>query len=129
MEMNGKMDNGSANRQKKALRNKKIILNTTDCMYFVNSNEIIRCEAEGNYTCFYLLSGEKIIVSKTLKDFEDLLCPLGFYRIHQSHLINIQYLEKFEKKNGGTIQMKDRSAIPISQRRKKDFLEVVASFV
>lgn len=105
----------------------KIILKTSEKIFSVNIQDIIRCESEKNYTTFYLVGGTKILVSTTLKDYETLLGETGFFRPHQSHLINMAYFDYYLKSDGGAIIMKDKSSIPLSVRKKEDFLLILDS--
>ena len=102
---------------------KKIVLKTSDRIYLVNIKDIIRCEAENNYTNFYLNSGDKILVTKTLKEYDECLSGLDFVRVHQSHLVNIKFVDRYIKGDGGTIVMVDGSQVDVSRRRKDEFLE------
>jgi two-component system, LytTR family, response regulator len=104
---------------------KKIVLKTSDSIHVINVRDIIRCEADGNYTCFYLINDKKILVSNTLKEYDEMLAPYRFFRTHQSHLVNIDHIERYEKKSGGFLVMKDRSEVPVSVRKK----EVLLSFL
>ncbi len=109
------------------LRNKngfeRITLPTFEGFRFINIKDILRCEADNNYTNFYLNSGEKILVTKTLKEYEDTLSGLDFVRVHQSHLVNIKFVDRYIKGDGGTIVMADGSEVDVSRRRKDDFLK------
>lgn len=107
---------------KKMLAN-HITLHTQDSLTFVKLKDIIRLEAEGNYTYFYLLNNKKILVSKSLKDYECLLPETSFFRVHQSHIVRISGIKKIIKQDGGYVEMEDGSLIPISRRKKNDFLE------
>jgi two-component system LytT family response regulator len=100
---------------------KKLILKTTDSIYIVNTKDIIRCESDGNYTHVCLVGGEKILVSKIIKEYDEKLCGLGFVRIHQSHLINLDYLVKIDKTSGMLAVMVNGDLVPVSSR-KKDIL-------
>ena len=102
---------------------KRLALNTAECLHFVNIDEIIRCEADNNYTFFYLTGNRKILVSKTIKEYSDLLQKAGFLRVHQSHLINTAFLDRYVKSDGGYLQMKDMSSVPISLQRKHEILK------
>jgi len=90
---------------------------------FIVVNNIIRCESSGKYTYFYVNDGRKIISVKNLKEYEDLLSPDIFFRIHHSHLININFIKRYHKGNG-IIEMEDGIKIPIASRRKKEFLSL-----
>ena len=97
---------------------KKIALNTHEKVHFVSVNEILRCESDSNYTSFFLQDGSKILVTKTMKDYEDLLEPHGFIRVHHSHFVNINHVREFVKNEGGMLVMKDGSLVPVSSRKK-----------
>lgn len=84
--------------------------------------EIVRCEANNNYTILFLDDKRQFVVTKPLSDFEKLLCNIGFCRIHQSHLINLSYIQEYVKGKGGDIILKDGSKVAVSQRKKADFL-------
>lgn len=104
----------------------KIVLNTANNIYVLHVDEIIRCEADENYTTLYSLHREKITVSKTLKEFEAMLTPMGFFRTHQSHLINLAFVESYQKGTGGAVVLKNREKIPVSARRKEVFLKLLS---
>lgn len=106
-------------------RQKKIALSVADKIEFVEVGSIVRCESESNYTTFYLKSGEKLIVSKTLKEFDDLLTPYNFLRVHQSHLVNLDEIKSFIKTDGGYIRMKDGSSVSISRQRRNYVMEIL----
>jgi len=101
----------------------KIALPTTDGLIFVQRKNIVRCESADNYTTFYLINGEKILVSKTIKYYEELLLEYNFFRVHQSHLINLNHLKQYHKGEGGYAVMTDDSAVIISRRKKESFLK------
>lgn len=105
----------------------KIILKTAEKVYSINVQDIIRCESEKNYTTFYMLNGQKLLVSATLKEYETLLLPMGFFRTHQSHLINMLYFDHYVKADSGSIVMKDKTVIPLSVRKKEEFLSALNS--
>nr|WP_321450753.1 LytTR family DNA-binding domain-containing protein [uncultured Carboxylicivirga sp.] len=104
---------------------KRIALPSAQRLLFVEVSDIIRCEAESNYTSIYLQSGAKEVVSKTLKEYEELLAEEGFIRVHQSHLVNVQMIQSYEKADGGYLLMKDASQVPISRLRKEKVMEVL----
>lgn len=103
---------------------KRLILRTSDRMYVVKVSEIIRCASSGNYTEFFLKNGQKLLVSKPLKDYEELLTEFHFYRVHHSHLINLRQISHFEKPENCVI-MSDQSNVPVSSRKKEEFLNVL----
>jgi two-component system LytT family response regulator len=100
---------------------KKIILNTSTTMHVIKIDEVIRCEADENYTHVVREDGKTLLVAKTLKDFEDMLGPYGFCRIHQSHLINLNHVVTFEK-SGSMVFLTSKERVPVSSRRKEFFL-------
>ena len=102
----------------------KIAIPSVDEFHFVRISEIIRCEASSNYTMIYLGTGKKIIAPKTLKDFEELLAPEGFFRVHQSHLINLSHIQQFIKAKN-KIKMADGSEVEVSRRKKTLFMELI----
>ena len=100
----------------------RITLPTFEGYKFVNIKDIVRCEADSNYTDFYLNSGEKVVVTRTLKEYEDNLSGMDFIRVHQSHMVNLKYIDRYIKGDGGTIVMMDGSEVEVSRRRKEEFL-------
>ena len=107
------------NIRKKVDNFKRIALSNSDGIHLFEVNDIIRCESEDNYTKFFIKNSKPVLISKTLKDYEELLSEHGFERIHQSHLINLNYLKSYIKKDGGYVIMQDDSHLPISQRKKE----------
>lgn len=103
----------------------KISLHTLDKISIVNIEDIIRCESDSNNTMFYLKDGNKIFVTKTLKYFADLLKPIDFLRIHQSHLVNSQYISAFIKTDGGYLLLKNGDNVPVSVRKKAEIIEIL----
>tara|TARA_B110000091_G_scaffold211796_1_gene257112 strand:- start:83 stop:832 length:750 start_codon:yes stop_codon:yes gene_type:complete len=106
----------------------KISLHTAEKILVVNIEDIVRCKSDNNYTTFYFLNGAKILVSKTLKYYADLLKEVDFIRVHQSHLINIKYIKEFIKSDGGYLLLKDSSNVPVSVRKRNEVLALLSSF-
>jgi two-component system LytT family response regulator len=100
----------------------KITLPTGHAYEIVLIKDIIRCEANDNYTNVYLASGKKFLVSGTLKHYEDLLPSNDFTRVHHSHLINMNHMVRFVKEDGGYVVMSDGSKVEVSRRKREDFL-------
>lgn len=113
------------NIRKKVDKFKRIALSNSDGIHLFEVSDIIRCESEDNYTKFYIKNNKPILISKTLKEYEELLTEHGFERIHQSHLINLAYLKSYIKKDGGYVVMSDNSNLPISQRKKERLHELL----
>ncbi len=109
----------SANIQPNEKR--RLVLKTQESVHVVELDQIIRCEADRNYTSFFLKDSKKILVSKTLKEYETLLSAHNFLRVQQSHLINIAYVDRYDKKNGGAVVMKDGSEVPLSPAKRDLF--------
>ncbi|WP_299125759.1 LytTR family DNA-binding domain-containing protein [uncultured Tenacibaculum sp.] len=107
------------------LHPKKISLNTSDKIVVVNLIDIIRCKADNNYTEFFMSDGQKILVGKTLKYYADMLKDLGFLRVHQSHLVNLQYIKEFIKSDGGYLVLKNKTTVPVSVRKKNEVIAVL----
>jgi len=103
-------------------RNERIILSSMDGFDVYKIADIIRCEANGSYTTFYIKSGHRIITSKTLNNFERLLGDLSFVRVHSKHLINLDYVKKYISGRGGYIVFEDGSQVDVSERKKKEFI-------
>ena len=104
--------------------NKELIaLPVGDALQFFKALDIIRCESDSNYTYIFLTSGKKILLAKTLKEIEESLQGLSFFRIHQSHLINMNHVSKFSKSEGSYVIMSDGSNLNISRNRKEVFME------
>lgn len=98
--------------------NQKMTLVNADEMKIVAIDQIIRCESDNNYTTFYFSDDSRFLVSRTLKHFEQLLVPLGFFRSHQSHLINLSKVGAFVKSEGGYLLMSDDTKIPVAVRKR-----------
>jgi two-component system LytT family response regulator len=105
------------------VRQERIALPVGDGMQFFHIDEILRCESDSNYTHISLTNGKKITIAKTLKEVEESLRGVDFYRIHQSHLVNMNHISKVVKGEGGYVVMKDGTTITISRNKKEAFLE------
>ncbi len=108
---------------------KKLILNTSDKVFVLEIAQIIHCEAQDNYSKIYIKGKDPILISKTLKELEEMLMTYGFFRIHQSHLLNLNYVEAFEKKGSGQVRIKTGGALPVSIRKKESFFKALKAFV
>ena len=100
----------------------RLAIPTSDGMEYVNPKEIIRLEADRSYSWLFMTASRKMLVSKHLKEFQDLLSDRYFFRSHNSHLINLKYVRKYIRKDGGYIEMQDGARIPVSRNRKDLFL-------
>jgi two-component system, LytTR family, response regulator len=106
----------------------RLAIPTADGMEYLNPKDIIRIEADRSYSWFFLSGNRKILVSKHLKEFQELLGDRSFFRAHNSHLINLKFVRKFIRKEGGYIEMADNAVIPVSRNRKDLFLAHMAKF-
>ena len=103
----------------------RLPLPTTEGIVFINTDDVIHAEAEGSYTVFYLPNERKIMVSKPLCDFEERLVRRNFFRIHNSHLINLGQVAKYIRGEAGHVLMSNNASIPVSLSRKEEFLRLV----
>lgn len=109
----------------KLTKGEKIVLKDINSIYFVEIADIIRCQSDAQYTEFHLVDHQRIVVSKTLKDYEELLSPYGFIRTHHSHLVNVRKIVRFDKADGGTLILQNNQEVPISQRKKAAILSLL----
>jgi len=105
----------------------KIILSTSEKIHIIETDQIIRCESDNYYTNFFLADGKKILISKTLKENEQLLSDHNFIRPHKSHLVNVKFIKGFLKYDGGYIEMTDGSRIPVSRRKREKIIEIITN--
>jgi two-component system, LytTR family, response regulator len=125
---NGRLENLIQLLQQKQDKDEhRIALSTGKETRFIHTQHIVRCESSNNYTHFYLLEGEKLIVSKPIYEYDELLSNYGFIRCHQSHLINKKYIKSWVKEDGGYLLLDDGSAIPVSRNKKEMVMEALAS--
>lgn len=106
----------------------KIALSSVSETYYIAPEEIVYISGENNYSSFYLMDGREIVVSKTLKEFEDLLCTHQFFRAHKSYLINLNYIKKLNKGLELSVTMSNDTIIEISYRKKPVFLKIMKDY-
>lgn len=104
---------------------KKIALSSADKVQIVAVSDIIRCESDRNYTLFVLTENRQILVTKTMKEYDEMLEEYGFLRVHHSHMINLKHLKEFVKMDGGYAVMSDKSQVPVSVRKKEQLFRVL----
>ena len=108
---------------KSANPDKRISINTTDSVYSIKIKEITYCMSDKNYTELHMKDNSKLLISKTLKDFEILLSEYGFFRVHQSYLVNMRYVTRFAELGlGWNVILDDETKIPVSSRKRDGFL-------
>jgi two-component system, LytTR family, response regulator len=105
--------------------NRKIALPTSNGFVFIRIGDIVRLESQNTYTTFFMSDKNQFVVSRTLKDCEEILAPEGLLRVHQSHMVNPDHIKKYFKGEGGTIEMLDGSMVEVSRRKKEEFLEAL----
>jgi len=105
--------------------NPRIALPQQNEIRYVAIEEIIRCEADNNYTNFFFSNGGQLLISKSLKEYSDLLKPHGFVRAHQSHLVNPKFVKSWLKEDGGTLLMDSGDKIPVSKPNREMVKEVL----
>lgn len=103
----------------------KIVLTSMEGMVFLQMDQIIRLESDANYTSFYVANNERHLISRPMKDFEDLFNSGLFFRLHQSHIVNLNAIKKIQREDGGYAIMEDGARIPIARRRKDEFLALM----
>ena len=103
----------------------KLAIPSLEGLMFYDINDIIHLEASSNYTNIFLANKTKIIASKTLKEFEELLPEDIFFRTHHSHLINLDYIKRYVKGDGGQIEMQNGNFVDVSRRKKDEFLKII----
>lgn len=102
---------------------KTIALSTMDGLHFVEVDQIVYCRSEGSYTQIHFINAEQILLSKPIREVEELLSSSGFLRVHHSYLINLSYVKKYLRGEGGEVIMKNGHQVPISRNKKAAFLE------
>lgn len=103
--------------------NFKLALPTSDGLIFIKVNDIVFCEASSNYTNIHMMDGKKHLVSRTLKEYEEMLTESNFFRIHHSYLINLHLVKKYVRGDGGYVIMNNDVSLDVSKRKKEAFLD------
>lgn len=104
---------------------KRLILKTSAAVHSVLIHEIVRCESEGRYTTFHLIDGKELVMSTSIKEYEEQLINEGFFRVHQSHLINLTYFDSLIKQPESFIHLTNGDRVPLSERKKHEFIQVI----
>jgi len=105
----------------------RITLSTSDGLVFAYTKDITRIETYGNYSFVFMAEGDRLLVSRNLKEFEEMLPEPDFFRVHQSHIVNTAFVKKFIKGEGDHVVMTDGQTIPVSRRKKDDFMKILRS--
>lgn len=112
-----------SNLKETVVQEKRLGLNSLTGINYIKLGEIVRCEANGNYTFFNLQCGLQELSSRPIKEYEELLEEFSFARVHKSHLINLLHVKSYLKNDGGSVIMNDGSEVPISKNKKEEFLD------
>jgi two-component system LytT family response regulator len=123
--ISSKLDHLLHNTSLNNKKDKKVVLKTSDNMHVLSLADIVYCKAERNYTKFYLSDKNNILVSVALGEYEDIFNAFGFIRIHQSYLLNIDYIKRYEKTDGGSVILKDGSSLPVATRKKDSLITML----
>jgi two-component system LytT family response regulator len=124
-ELNTKVDHLISNFTQTDSSPKKIVIRAKNALKLIEINNIIRCEADDRYTTFFMNDGKHFVSSETLKTYDEMLSAIGFFRCHNSHLINKAHIVSFEKKDGGVLVMRDNSAVPVAVRKKEEMIRML----
>jgi len=106
-------------------RIEKIALPSTNGLELVKVKNILYCQADSNYTIFHLQNNQQVMVSRSLKEYDEILTPQGFYRIHQSYLIKLSFVKKYIKGEGGSVILENGKELDVSRRRKEGFIQAI----
>lgn len=104
----------------------RIVVPCAEGMHVLEPANVLRCEADGNYTRIHLTGGQRLMTARTLKDFEEMLKPFGFERIHPAHLVNLMHVRMYMNRDGGALLLSDGLVVPIAQRRRQQILDALA---
>ena len=107
--------------------NYKLALPISDGLIFIKVIDILYCKASGNYTEIFMVDGKKHLVSRQLKEYEDILNSRDFFRIHHSFLINLNFIKSYVRGEGGYVVMKDNTTIDVSRRKKEAFMDRIGN--
>ena len=115
----------SAWQQVRKALSDRITVPSAEGFHVLSPDEIVRCESDGNYTRFHLANGEKVLASRTLKEFDALLEAHGFMRVHVSHLVNMMQVKMYLHRDGGTLVLTNGHEVPVSHRRRNEVVEAL----
>jgi two-component system LytT family response regulator len=105
----------------------KIAIPTSEGLEFIPIKTIMHIESSSNYCKIFFTNGKSLLVTKLLKDFEDMLVPYNFYRVHNSHLINLAYIKKYIRGEGGQVIMENGTVVDVARRKKEEFLKLISN--
>ncbi|MCG8576718.1 MAG: LytTR family DNA-binding domain-containing protein [Flavobacteriales bacterium] len=114
-----------ANNSQSKFDFKKIALPTSEGLEFFLLSNVVRCEADRAYCIFHLVDGRKVIVSNSLKEYEDILSSANFFRVHKSNMVNVAHIKKYLKGKGGQLVLSDESIVGVAMRRKEELMNIL----
>jgi two-component system, LytTR family, response regulator len=123
--ISARMEQLAQNLKGSSFKHFKLALPSHEGLVFINVNEIVYCEASGNYTNIVMDDGRKFVISRTLKEYDDLLGEHDFFRIHNSYLINLNSIKRYIRGEGGQVVMKNDQHLDVAKLKKKHFLEKI----
>lgn len=123
-DFNTQIENLHEHIQSTDKKGKKIVVRTSDNIFLISISDILYCESDMNYTTLHLAGQKQIVISTSLKDYDDMLTEYGFFRVHKSFLINTKHIQRFEKAEGGTVILDDDSRIPVATRKREMLIEI-----
>ena len=124
LQLNQKLQTFIENSQTSKVQDKKVVLHSASGFQIASLNTIVRCRAEGNYTRVFFNDGSKFLACKYLKEFEEMLGKDDFFRSHQSHLVNLNYVKGYQRSRGGEIELQDGSTVDLARSKKQEFLRL-----
>lgn len=104
----------------------RIAVPTADGLHLFDPRLVLHCASEGNYTTLFHSDGQRLVCARTLKEFDELLGPYGFVRVHASHLVNLLGVKRYSARDGGFLELKDGTRIPVAQRKRQYVLNALA---
>lgn len=107
---------------------KKVALNDSNIIHYVRIEEIIYCKSDGPYTTFFIIGKRKVMVTRSLKEYEEMFEGLGFIRAHNSYLINVLHILRFNKTDNGELIMEENHSVPVSTRKREEVIKVLSRF-
>lgn len=116
------LSNLEAERQRRPV---KVALASRESIEFVTPEDIVLCEADSNYSKVYLLNGKMRLISKTLRDFEEMLEPQGFFRPHNSFVVNLEHVQEYQRLDGGYLVMSNKMKVPVSKQKRGEMLALL----
>jgi two-component system, LytTR family, response regulator len=125
--LQGQLEVLKGNRASNSFHFKKIALPTHDGLEFIDVQDILKCQADRSYCMFYLTNGRRIMVSNSLKEYEDILNAAGFYRVHKSNMVNISHIAKYIRGKGGQVVLSDGSLVAVAVRKKDGLLKALSA--